>query len=604
LTIGKDYRDGMKSTGLITAYPNPLPTYDYARLGTTTLTWTSNGTEVVEVRVGAPDGPLFSRSGPTGSATTGAWVADGMVFHLQNVSGGLPLSAANTLATVTVHSAPNRFLANLPAASPHNIKLYLPVVSAPARALVAGWFSFEQAGATAGDLLACDVACEWLAQAGYSYDVALAAPFRGGVDWRAVAPEKYSLVLFVCGPFTKGELVTPFLQRFAECRLIGLSLSMLEPLEIWNPFDRLWERDSSRTAHADIVFRARQSLVPVIGVILVEPDGAKDPAVLQSINDAIRRLLATREASLVEVDTRLDAANVTNMRSSAEIESIIARMDAVVTTRLHGMVLALKHGVPSLVIDTGVDGGKVRRQAETIGWPVVFTANSLADEALQQALDYCLTEDARQKAKACGERAIKMVKRIESEFIKTLATESPAYAASEVLGVWDYQHFDKFNYGDDTSYKKGIAFLDGHGTIEDWGCGFAHAKTFVEKSSYIGIDGSAINFADKIADLRGYVSETDCIFMRHVLEHNYDWRRILANAVASFKKRMVLIIFTPLTETTRQIATSRILTSSPVPDISFRKGDLTDLFKHCQYTEEALATDTQYKTEHIFYIEK
>ena len=30
------------------------------------------------------------------------------------------------------------------------------------KTLVAGWFSFEQMGASAGDLLARDLVCEWL----------------------------------------------------------------------------------------------------------------------------------------------------------------------------------------------------------------------------------------------------------------------------------------------------------------------------------------------------------------------------------------------------------------------------------------------------------
>jgi hypothetical protein len=178
----------------------------------------------------------------------------------------------------------------------------------------------------------------------------------------------------------------------------------------------------------------------------------------------------------------------------------------------------------------------------------------------------------------------------------------PVYSA--MIGNWNYSNVEKIHYGDDVSYRKGIAFLDGHGTIEDWGCGFAHAKTFVKKSEYIGIDGSQSGFADKIADLREYTSNTDCILMRHVLEHNDDWRKVLSNAISSFKTRMALIIFTPMSEKTQRITTSRILTLSPVPDISFRKEDLTSLFKHLKYSEESLETDTQYKTEHIFYIEK
>jgi hypothetical protein len=62
------------------------------------------------------------------------------------------------------------------------------------KVLVAGWFSFEDMGATAGDLMARDVACDWLHAAGHACDVALAPPFVGGVDWRAVDPEAYSHV--------------------------------------------------------------------------------------------------------------------------------------------------------------------------------------------------------------------------------------------------------------------------------------------------------------------------------------------------------------------------------------------------------------------------
>jgi glycosyltransferase involved in cell wall biosynthesis len=174
---------------------------------------------------------------------------------------------------------------------------------------------------------------------------------------------------------------------------------------------------------------------------------------------------------------------------------------------------------------------------------------------------------------------------------------------SSPVGAWTYQHVPKFRYGDNTSYLKGIAFLDGHGTIEDWGCGFGHAKTFVVKSDYVGIDGSS-PLADKIVDLCEYRSDADCIFLRHVLEHNVEWRRILAGAISSFRRRLVLIIFTPFADTTRVISAGLACTSVPVPDFSFRKTDLTDYFQGLQYKEESLETDTQYNTEHIFYVER
>jgi hypothetical protein len=88
--------------GSISAQPNPF-TPDPQGLGQTTLTWTSSGTTQVEVHVNAPNGNLLTSSGPgTYSATTGHWVRNGMRFYLQNVSNGLPLTSANTLATVTL----------------------------------------------------------------------------------------------------------------------------------------------------------------------------------------------------------------------------------------------------------------------------------------------------------------------------------------------------------------------------------------------------------------------------------------------------------------------------------------------------------------------
>jgi hypothetical protein len=176
-------------------------------------------------------------------------------------------------------------------------------------------------------------------------------------------------------------------------------------------------------------------------------------------------------------------------------------------------------------------------------------------------------------------------------------------AWGSLVGAWNYGAMPRFAYGDDTTYAKGMAFLDGHGTIEDWGCGFMRARDFVTRSRYIGIDGSS-PYADKVADLCVYRSSVDCIFMRHVLEHNIEWRRVLAGALSSFKKRMVLIVFTPFGDRTRVLSTGMACTSVAVPDISFQMSDLTECFGDLVVTEEALATDTQYRTEHVFYIRR
>jgi len=55
------------------------------------------------VRVDAPDGPLLTRGGHSGSAVTGRWVKNRMTFYLQDVSGGKRLLLANTLAAVKIY---------------------------------------------------------------------------------------------------------------------------------------------------------------------------------------------------------------------------------------------------------------------------------------------------------------------------------------------------------------------------------------------------------------------------------------------------------------------------------------------------------------------
>ena len=254
--------------------------------------------------------------------------------------------------------------------------------------LIAGWFSFTDGLATTGDLHAAELVHRWLTGAGYPCEVAIVPPFGKGIDWRSADPAAYTHVVFVCGPFGQypGEL--QFLSRFAECCLIGINLSMLIELERWNPFDLLFERDSSIRTRPDITFGLPAKKTPVVGVCLVEaygyPEGAVDRA-----NSAISGLLTSKEMAVVAVDTRLDC-NAVGLRTPSEVEALVARMDVVVTTRLHGMVLALKNGVPVVAIDPQTNGGKILRQAKTVGWPFVLREDTMTDDALLLAFEYLL----------------------------------------------------------------------------------------------------------------------------------------------------------------------------------------------------------------------
>jgi SAM-dependent methyltransferase len=96
----------------IAVYPNPIRVMDRMTVVAATVSWTSTR-PAVEVRVGAPDGPLLSTTSPSGQATTGKWVYDGMTFYLQDVTGGLPLNSVNTLASVTVRMTTARTLRDI-----------------------------------------------------------------------------------------------------------------------------------------------------------------------------------------------------------------------------------------------------------------------------------------------------------------------------------------------------------------------------------------------------------------------------------------------------------------------------------------------------------
>jgi len=104
-----------KPTGSITANPNPIILNDRLGLGVTSLKWMSLGTELVEVHIDKPDGPLFLRAGSSGEATTGKWVRNKMTFYLQDVSEEKPLTSNNTLSSVKIEVVSKDPLVNLEA---------------------------------------------------------------------------------------------------------------------------------------------------------------------------------------------------------------------------------------------------------------------------------------------------------------------------------------------------------------------------------------------------------------------------------------------------------------------------------------------------------
>src|SRR5919106_325435 len=173
------------------------------------------------------------------------------------------------------------------------------------------------------------------------------------------------------------------------------------------------------------------------------------------------------------------------------------------------------------------------------------------------------------------------------------------------LGKWAawYQDLEApWAYGDPTSYEIGAAWLAGCPLVEDWGCGAGWLRTVIPPERYRGLDGSASPFCDVVVDLVTYCSRVPGVFLRHVLEHNDAWARILDNALASFTDRMVLILFTP------ERAVTEVIACHPevgVPDIAFRLADLTDRFPpDVTYAVHRISSATQYGGETILFLER
>lgn len=103
-----------------------------------------------------------------------------------------------------------------------------------------------------------------------------------------------------------------------------------------------------------------------------------------------------------------------------------------------------------------------------------------------------------------------------------------------------------FIFGDTETYKYGAEFLADCATVEDWGTGAGGFKRY--RPDAIGVDGSLTPHADRIANLEDYMSKSEGIFIRHVLEHNRNWKVILKNAMASATKKLALVTFVPLKE--------------------------------------------------------
>ncbi|OOY13690.1 hypothetical protein BMG00_07985 [Thioclava marina] len=297
----------------------------------------------------------------------------------------------------------------------------------PRRALLMGALS------TVGDVEVLHQVTRRLRDLGVPFEVAPFSKrrtemFDEWVDVSTLDPRDYSHVVFVCGPLTRKMMEKRWetLRHFEHCAFIGVNLTMVADLEAFNPFDALIERDSNRVTRPDLSFLQEEPRVPVLGLCLV--DSQREYGSRQrhaKAKDLLEGLIRRSGAACIEIDTVLAPNRQQHVENgfynAAQFESAVARVDVLLTTRLHGTVLALKNGVPAISIDAVLGGDKVSRQTREIGWEEVFEADSVTEEELDRALERCLLPDARERARACADHARNSLANFDAGFSSAMS---------------------------------------------------------------------------------------------------------------------------------------------------------------------------------------
>jgi hypothetical protein len=277
------------------------------------------------------------------------------------------------------------------------------------RVLVVGWPSFTFDEATAGDVLAMEAVAAEIDAAGVQYEMAWSPVFRPGErTLRDANPARYSHLVFACGPLS-GRCIEALHQRFAACRRVAIGVSVIDPADpAAAGFHVILARDSpGAPPTGDLAAVPRPPLMPVAGVIHVgEQREYSGSGRHESVSQSLASWLPGCGCALLPLETRLDPRDGRLCSTPAELESILSRLDLVITMRMHGLVLALTHGVPALAVDPVAGGAKVSAQARSWRWPAVVTpgpAGTVDADVMDRWRDWCLSAPGRQAARRAGQ---------------------------------------------------------------------------------------------------------------------------------------------------------------------------------------------------------
>lgn len=249
------------------------------------------------------------------------------------------------------------------------------------RALVIGWASFRHGEATAGDVLGMRRVADALSGVGLPHDLAWNPVYRlGELSYESVDPARYSHVVFVGGN-AHGWQIREVHRRFAHCWRVAVGVSVIYPQDdAVTGFDQVLARDHDGISVPDLSIDVPTDQVLVMGVILAPSQrGHGHSAGHADVHASVTEWIAGVNCARVPLDMRLAASDWERCETPDQFTSILSHLDVVVTTRLHGLVLSLRAGVPALAVDPIAGGGKVTAQADALGWPALVSAEEAAE---------------------------------------------------------------------------------------------------------------------------------------------------------------------------------------------------------------------------------
>ncbi|HEY8596251.1 MAG TPA: polysaccharide pyruvyl transferase family protein [Devosiaceae bacterium] len=207
-------------------------------------------------------------------------------------------------------------------------------------------------------------------------------------------------IVFVCGPLTDHRALRDFLAVHRKARKIAVGVSVLDSQHAMSErFETIIARDGSPSATFDLgatCFRADPQRTPTRPPIFAGMSfrgkqteyGLGRHGLWRAAEKALRQLAVEKALTPLQVDTKLIPTN-----RPADIGQAFAAADIVLTTRMHGALIGLSSCRPVVAVDQIPGTGKVTAVLKKIGWPFVFSAETLDPQVLSASYDALVGAD-------------------------------------------------------------------------------------------------------------------------------------------------------------------------------------------------------------------